>query len=917
MWRFNVTSPPPSPTPIGKVSAHFRLLEEHGPPCTANNRSPLNATHSRNLARMNQPSPTTRATPSKQQLPLQPAPPPAPTTKRSPPDQGTNLAMQLHRLAVVIFSATTLAAQCDPFLIPYTLPPGVAGSAIDIVEWDPDGSGPASPVLALGGSFVAAGAIQTQNIASYDPATNIWSALGGGVNGHAWAIDDMPNGDLIVGGLFTSAGGVAASCVARWDGSTWHPLGPGLGGLVRDVIVVANGDIVAGGSFTVAGGAPSDYIAKWDGSNWSSMGAAFDGRVEALAVTPNGDLMASGCFTTSGSQTVNGIARWDGVNWQALSTGMNGCVGHLQVSSSGDLIAAGQFTSAGSQPVTNIAKWDGANWLPLGVGLLGSVTGIGLMPNSDLVASCTFFNGVSVDHSVSYWDGATWNVIAADYSARAFLPWPSGDLYTLNNGEFAPGIVNGSIARFDGSSWHPLGSGLVGRIHELHVLPNNDVIVGGWFGHTDAPSSPNIARFDGAWHPLGLGVDGLVSAIIHLPNGDIVAAGMFTQAGGVPASNVARWDGTTWNALGAGLTGPLNSLGPVRALVALPNGDIMAGGSITHSGTQPVDNVALWDGSTWTQVGAGLPLGCRDLALLSNGNIVTATSQFGFPSAALVWDGTAWQSPFGLFGDAQSVTATPDGSFIVAGNLSLLGVGQVSFAKTDGTTWQQAGSTVFGTIKTIATLPNGDIVAGGVFSLTSNGPTVHLARIDDTTSIPIGSFSGHGLTRIHALAMTDSSLVIGGEFHQVDQFITPAMASLIPACSGSVTSLGIGCTGSAGIGQLTGHIPWIGSNWTATAANLPVLSIAVQVYGLSALSVPLSTVLAQGTVGCNLLVSPDFITVALPVAGTAQSQLTFPQSTALIGQTFDHQVAPLEVDVTGTIIAATSTNVIRCVIGSF
>ena len=36
-----------------------------------------------------------------------------------------------------------------------------------------------------------------------------------------------PNGDLVVGGYFTEAGGQPADYVASWDGSSWSPLGTG------------------------------------------------------------------------------------------------------------------------------------------------------------------------------------------------------------------------------------------------------------------------------------------------------------------------------------------------------------------------------------------------------------------------------------------------------------------------------------------------------------------------------------------------------------------------------------------------------------------------------------------------------------------------------------------------------------------
>ena len=36
-------------------------------------------------------------------------------------------------------------------------------------------------------------------------------------------------------------------------------------------------NLYAGGGFTTAGGVPANYIAKWDGSAWSALGSGMDG----------------------------------------------------------------------------------------------------------------------------------------------------------------------------------------------------------------------------------------------------------------------------------------------------------------------------------------------------------------------------------------------------------------------------------------------------------------------------------------------------------------------------------------------------------------------------------------------------------------------------------------------------------------
>ena len=86
--------------------------------------------------------------------------------------------------------------------------------------------------------------------------------------------------NLYAGGYFTTAGGVPANNIAKWDGSAWSALGSGMGGIrvyAVYALAVSGTNLYAGGNFTTAGGVPANYIAKWDGSAWSALGSGMDG----------------------------------------------------------------------------------------------------------------------------------------------------------------------------------------------------------------------------------------------------------------------------------------------------------------------------------------------------------------------------------------------------------------------------------------------------------------------------------------------------------------------------------------------------------------------------------------------------------------------------------------------------------------
>ncbi len=228
--------------------------------------------------------------------------------------------------------------------------------------------------LYVGGNFTMAGGVSATNIAKWDGST--WSALGSGVTPGVRVLAASGT-SIYAGGGITTAGGLPAINIAKWDGSAWSALGSGISGGPNPgvyALAVSGASLYAAGWFTSAGGVAAKCIAKWDGSVWSALGSGIDGVnnavVEALAVSGT-DLYAGGGFTTAGGVPANWIAKWDGSSWSALGSGVNGTVSALAVNGT-DLYAGGQFTTAGGLPAWYIAKWNGWTWSALGSGIGGA-----------------------------------------------------------------------------------------------------------------------------------------------------------------------------------------------------------------------------------------------------------------------------------------------------------------------------------------------------------------------------------------------------------------------------------------------------------------------------------------------------------------------------------------------------------------
>jgi hypothetical protein len=118
------------------------------------------------------------------------------------------------------------------------------------------------------------------------------------------------DGGVVAGGLFTQAGGAAASYIAFWNGSAWSPLGSGTDGTVL-ALALYGGDLVVGGEFAHAGGVPAENIARWNGSSWAALGSGTNGEVHALLPLADA-LWVGGAFSRAGDKPSCNIARWSG-----------------------------------------------------------------------------------------------------------------------------------------------------------------------------------------------------------------------------------------------------------------------------------------------------------------------------------------------------------------------------------------------------------------------------------------------------------------------------------------------------------------------------------------------------------------------------------------------------------------------------
>ena len=331
---------------------------------------------------------------------------------------------------------------------------GPSGTGVNNIVWSltsfDDGSGPA---LYAAGGFYFAGGVRANRIAKWNASG--WSPVNGATLGigpnnqsdtsHARVVivsDIGPDPALVVGGTFSTSGGLEVSNLALWNAQGWLPIptdgGAALIGVVNTFSVFDDGSgpaLYAAGDFRSSVSQPLDRVARWNGSAWTPLAGPGDtglnGPAHASIVFDDGSgsaLYVGGSFSQAAGVTVNGIARWNGAAWSPLfgpgAPGVGGTTGVKAMAEYNDgtgaaLYVGGSFNTAGGELVNSIARWDGFEWSPLNgtsaVGTSGSVAAITVFDDGNGPALYVAGNfgsagGISAN-KIARWNGVTWTAL--------------------------------------------------------------------------------------------------------------------------------------------------------------------------------------------------------------------------------------------------------------------------------------------------------------------------------------------------------------------------------------------------------------------------------------------------------------------------------------------------------------------------
>jgi uncharacterized delta-60 repeat protein len=354
---------------------------------------------------------------------------------------------------------------------------------------------------------------------------------GTGADGGILSIDSGVDGELLIGGYFTSYGGKTRLHVARVkaDGSLDSTFDPGSGpdilsnsiGPVNSVAIVPNGKVAVGGLFSTMSGQVRNRIAQLnaDGTLDPTFvpGTGINERLAATALQSDRKIVIGGDFTAIDQTVHNHIARLnsDGAVDRTFNTDADGSVGPIVIQPDGKILVAGAFSFVNGTFRKGIAR---------------------LSSNGSLDTGFDPGSGV-------------------DFGVQALLLLPDGKILlggtlgTYNN------VIVPSVIRINRNasldSTFDAGPAPISSLNAMALQPDGKIVLGGQFGLFGQQMQFTMrlnedGSEDKAFTPA-TNADNNIYAVVLQEDGKILVAGNFTTMNGKKRSRIARLnsDGTT------------------------------------------------------------------------------------------------------------------------------------------------------------------------------------------------------------------------------------------------------------------------------------------------------------------------------------------------------------------------------------
>jgi hypothetical protein len=321
---------------------------------------------------------------------------------------------------------------------------------------------------------------------------------------------------------------------------------------------------------------------------WTGLGVSFSAR--SLVVFDDGSgprLYASGVLPNP-SYLQYGVARWDGRNWEVLNGSLPPLtnLGYLFILHDGQIARLYVWLATGGSNVGQLWTWAGSGW---------QIDPVGFSPDQNTGPRISF-------QGATGWE--TFGIRRVSANHDVVLQWIDNE-WVQRGGVFSSLLT--AFASYDDGTGPKL-------------------YVGGYFTAVGTVPANRMARWDGtSWSALGSGIDrGPRTMIVHNDgSGAALYVADVLQAGGQPVNRIAKWNGQAWSDVGGG---GIMSVGitTLHILGSFDDGTgpaLFAGGYMQMAGGNvPVRSIARYKGGVWDDMLGGVRGGIpRAMAVYDDG----------------------------------------------------------------------------------------------------------------------------------------------------------------------------------------------------------------------------------------------------------------------------------------------------------
>lgn len=346
-------------------------------------------------------------------------------------------------------------------------------------------------------------------------------STGTGANATIWEVEELPNGQLIAVGDFTTFNGVVYSGVLRLQANgaidnTFVSPGSNLFNQQRfkAIGVQSNGKyIIAGKVVTLTGSNQQVYRFNTNGTidnTFSSLGS-IAGQIEACAVQSDDKIILAGSIQNYNNIPVKNLFRINSNgpidNTYAGNSVFNSTVSELHHLSNDDVIITGGFTLANLKRKKCFAKLEANGALVEG------------FPNVEGFDTEVLDIQVQTDDKV---------IAVGNFSYFENIPSPR-IIRLTDDGDYDPTFN--------------VGQGANDQVNACLIESSGKIIIGGKFSQYNGQGIWYLARLNTNGtldNTFPVNVNGEITRIHELPNGDYFIAGNFTNVNGTNINRIAK-----------------------------------------------------------------------------------------------------------------------------------------------------------------------------------------------------------------------------------------------------------------------------------------------------------------------------------------------------------------------------------------